>query len=110
MGTKKGQLESRVSTLNLILERPATPMGLTTYNVGHIFLEETPRGYSILEYINVTGDVRDYGTGLTAKEVNITIQGIIYGIALRNAHIGNLLLRNKLQEAGLSGTDSPLYG
>lgn len=111
--TKK-TLESQLSTLNMLLERPleqfASKVGEPVrFSTGHIGLLHDSSGYSIEETVSVHGAVHTLGSGLTANEAYYLLRGMISGIALRNAHIGELLLRNELAKSGICRHDHPLY-
>lgn len=111
--SRKG-LESRLLTLNMILERPvnqfASKVGEPVrFAVGHIGLCHSSYGYSIEEVTSIHGAVHVLGSGLTLKDAETLVQGMLHGVTLRNAHIGELLLRNELVKVGLCEPDHPLY-
>lgn len=111
--TKK-VLQSQLLTINTVLERPvqqfASKIGEPVrFALGHISLQHDSSGYSIEETTSENGAVHVMGSGLTANEAYWILRGMISGIALRNRHIGELLLRNELHKAGLCQADHPLY-
>jgi hypothetical protein len=100
-----------LNTLNMLLERPveqfASKVGEPVkFNIGHLYLDHNAQGYSIEEQTSEGGGVHDMTGRLSASEMHIMIRGMMKGVGLRNAHIGELFLRNEMLEAGL---DSPLY-
>lgn len=114
MPVTRKSIESRLQTLNMILERPLTHFASKEgepirFAVGHIGLCHSSYGYSIEEVTSTHGSVHVLGSGMSARDADNLIQGMLNGIALRNAHIGELLLRSKLSEAGLCKPDHPLY-
>lgn len=103
MRVTKDKLRSRVGTLNMMLERPMalyTP-GYTKSNTGHLSLDINSTGFRLVEQLD-TGGERDWSSRLSGKEMDIFIDGIVRGIALRNEHIGASLVKHKLEQAGLT--------
>jgi hypothetical protein len=99
-------LESRVSSLNMILERPMciwnSGAAGNEQNVGHIRLDKNSTGYKLVEITSPAGGECVWSPRLDAKHMDQYIDGIVKGIALRNAHIGAVLLKNKVEDAGLT--------
>jgi len=111
--TKK-TLQSQLYTLNMVLERPmeqfASKIGEPTrFNVGHICLLHDSSGYAVEEVVAENGAVHTLGSGMSANETYYLLRGMISGVALRNQHLGELLLRHHLHKAGLCEADHPLY-
>lgn len=101
-------------TLNVILDRPvqqfASKVGEPVkFSIGHLYLDHNAQGYSIEEQINEGGGVHDMTGRLSASGMELMIRGMMKGVGLRNAHIGELLLRNELVKVGLTNEKSPLY-
>lgn len=109
----KEWLKSRVSTLNMMLERPLTLYGpgatAADQNIGHLCLDKDAGGYRLVEIIGCAGAESNWSPRLQAKDVDLFIDGIVNGIALRNAHIGTVLLKDTVEQAGLT-PDAALYG
>ena len=108
----KDWLESRVDSLNMILERPVarfnTDVGLFIQHVGHLSLDKDSTGYKLVEIVSPAGGEQVWSARLDAKQMDRYIDGIINGIALRNAHIGAILLKAEVLHAGLT-PDAALY-
>lgn len=107
-------LKNQLDTINMLLERPVLPFASEVgepvrFAVGHISLEHSLSGYSIEEICSENGAAHCIASGLTANEAYYILRGILHGITLRNAHLGELLLRSELHKAGLSTADHPLY-
>lgn len=105
MRITKDKLRSRVDTLNMMLERPMalfTP-GATKPNTGHLSLDINSTGFRLVEQLD-TGGERDWSSRLSGKEMDIFIDGIVRGIALRNEHIGVSLVKHKLEQGGLTAS------
>lgn len=103
-----------LQTLNILLERPveqfASKVGEPVrFNIGHLYLDHNAQGYSIEEQTSEKGGVHDMTGRMSASEMNIMIRGMMKGVGLRNAHIGELFLRKEMAEVGLTDADSPLY-
>lgn len=109
----KDWLSSRVDSINMLLERPVarfnTDVGLFIHNVGHLSLDKDSTGYKLVEIVSPGGGEQVWSARLDAKRMDQYIDGIINGIALRNAHIGGILLKNEVEQAGLT-PDAALYG
>ena len=109
----KEWLKSRVQTLNMLLERPMTIFSpgasASEQNVGHLSLDKDAGGYRLVEIISGGGVEANWSPRLQPKEMDLFIDGILNGIALRNAHIGVILLKNEVEMAGLT-PDAALYG
>lgn len=87
----------------MMLERPMalfTP-GETKPNTGHLSLDINSTGFRLVEQLD-TGGERDWSQRMTGKEMDNFIDGIVRGLALRNEHIGAILVKNKLEKAGLT--------
>ena len=108
----KEWLKSRVQTLNMLLERPMTIFSpgasASEQNVGHLSLDKDAGGYRLVEIIG-GGMASSWSPRLQPKDMDLFIDGIVKGIALRNAHIGVILLKNEVEMAGLT-PDAALYG
>lgn len=77
-------------------------------NVGHLTLDKNSDGYKLVELVTGTGCETHWSPRLSAPDMDMFINGIINGISLRNAHIGAILLKAKVEEAGLT-SDAALY-
>lgn len=108
----KERLNSRVGTLNMLLDRPMTRFSdgasVSQQNVGHLTLDKNSDGYKLVELVTGTGCETHWSPRLSAPDMDMFINGIINGISLRNAHIGAILLKAKVEEAGLT-SDAALY-
>ena len=105
-------LKSRVQTLNIMLERPTTIFSAdataSQQNIGHLYLDKDAGGYKLVEIISGNGAEANWSPRLQPKDMDLFIDGIVKGIALRNAHIGVILLKNEVELAGLT-PDAALY-
>lgn len=111
--TKKA-IETQIKSLNMLLDRPDNQFSSkvgepTRFAVGHICFQHDSSGYSLEEVITESGAVYSLGSGMSANETYYLLRGMISGIALRNAHIGQLLLRDYQNKNGKCETDHPLY-
>lgn len=109
------KLEHTVRCLNSILNRPMyrgiETDGVDEYEVGHLYLEKQPSGYSLMEVTSSFGcwsTDRPWVIGLSASEMNAHLNGITNGIALRNLHIGREVVKHTLEQAGIT-VDAALY-
>jgi hypothetical protein len=96
----------------MLLERPMciwnTGAAANEQNVGHLMLDKDSTGYKLVEIMSPGGSEQSWSTRLDAKHMDQYIDGIVKGIALRNAHIGAILIKSKLEDAGLT-PDAALY-
>ena len=105
----KDWLESRVSSLNMLLERPMARFdNNNNMNVGHLTFDKNDTGYKLVEIISPTGGEFTWSMRMSPKAMDQYIDGILRGISLRNAHIGAMLLKNEVEQAGLT-PDAALY-
>lgn len=108
----KERLNSRVGTLNMLLDRPMTRFSdgasVSQQNVGHLTLDKNSDGYKLVELVTGTGCETHWSPRLPAPDMDMFINGIINGISLRNAHIGAILLKANVEKAGLT-SDAALY-
>lgn len=108
----KDWLNSRVSSLNMLLERPMCiwnpGAAVGEQNVGHLRLDKDSTGYKLVEIVSPGGSEQPWSPRLDAKQLDQYIDGIVKGISLRNAHIGAMLLKNEVENAGLT-PDAALY-
>lgn len=92
----KERLNSRVGTLNMLLDRPMTRFSdgasVSQQNVGHLTLDKNSDGYKLVELVTGTGCETHWSPRLPAPDMDMFINGIINGISLRNAQIGTILL------------------
>lgn len=109
----KAWLKARVQTLNTMLGRPValynTNATAADQNIGHLSLDKNAAGYRLVEIIGYGGVEANWSPRLQPKDMDQFIDGIVKGIALRNAHIGALLLKNEVEQVGLT-PDAALYG
>jgi hypothetical protein len=101
----KAALESRVATLNMMLERPLTRFrddSTNTMNVGHLSLDKDQTGYKLTEIVSEGGGEHDWTQRLKPKEMLIAISGMLDGIALRNRHVEGILLKGTLKSVGIT--------
>lgn len=96
----KAWLARRVSTLNVMLERPTClwnpGAGAGEQNVGHLQLDKGPTGYKLEEITSPSGGATGWSPGrLSPKNMDLFIDGLIRGIFLRNAHITQKLAETK---------------
>ncbi len=105
-------LESRVQTLNMLLDRPMTMFNndasVSQQNIGHLHLDKNSDGYQLCEIVSKAGGESNWSQRLQPKDMDRVIDGIINGISLSNAHVGALLLRNEVEMTGLA-PDAELY-
>ena len=108
----KEWLKSRVQTLNMLLERPValynTNATAAEQNIGHLSLDKDAGGYKLVEIIGYGGAEANWSPRLQPKDMDLFIDGIVKGIALRNVHLGALLLKNEVEMMGLT-PDAALY-
>ncbi len=92
----KERLNSRVGTLNMLLDRPMTRFSdgasVSQQNVGHLALDKNSDGYKLVEIASSTGAEISWSPRSTSVNIDMFITGIINGISLRNAQIGTILL------------------
>ena len=109
----KAWLKARVQTLNILLERPITIFSpgasASEQNIGHLSLDKDAGGYKLVEIISSGGAEANWSPRLQPKDMDSFIDGIVKGIALRNVHIGVILLKNEVEMLGLT-PDAALYG
>lgn len=94
MRITKNSIKNRVDTLNMMFERPMalfTP-GSPKANTGHLSLDINSTGFRLVEQLD-TGGERNWSGRLSGKDMDIFIDGIVRGIALRNEHIGRVLFK-----------------
>ena len=105
-------LKSRVSSLNMLLERPLciwnSGAAANEQNVGHLMLDKDSSGYKLVEIVSAGGAEQSWSPRMDAKHIDQYIDGIVKGISLRNAHIGTILIKAKVIDAGLT-PDAALY-
>ena len=108
----KEYLKARVSTLNMMLERPPTIFNhgaaANEQNIGHLSLDKDASGYKLVEIISSGGSEANWSERLTAKDMDLFIDGLIRGISLRNGHIAVTLLKAGVEDLGLT-PDAALY-
>ena len=109
----KAWLERRVTMVNTLLERPVAlynaGAAAADQNIGHLLFDKDGGGYKLVEIIGYGGVERSWSKRLSPKDMDQFIDGIVKGIALRNAHIGVVLLKNEVEKLGLT-PDAALYG
>jgi hypothetical protein len=102
-------LDSRVSSLNMLLERPMSRFDSNNgSNVGHLTFDKNDAGYMLVEIVSPAGGEGQWSTRMAPKAMDQFIDGIVRGISLRNAHIGVILLKNEVEMVGLT-PDAALY-
>lgn len=113
--TNRKSLQERLHLINTLLERP-TEQFLTKvgeqpvkFNPGHLFLDHNFGGWSLEEQTGVHGAVHVKASGLSIREMDIFLGGLLRGIGLQNEHLGEQAHRAKLVENGLTTVGTPLY-
>ncbi len=110
----KQKLESRVQNLNLMLERPMTPFnGNGGWNLGHLALDvqagdRDGKTYRLVEIVSLTGSEQDWGDRMYAHEMYQFLDGMVKGMAIRNAHLTQHMMKQELAKNGFD-SDYPLY-
>ena len=100
MRTTAEQLRAEVRELNILLDRPlemfASKIGEPTrHSVGHLTLDKNSTGYQLEEQTSEHGGTRAWSMRLTPAKMAIMLQGIRYGRLLRDAHVLELIKRQK---------------
>lgn len=109
-------LQTRVHLINTLLERP-TEQFLTKvgeqpvrFNLGHLTLgNDGFGGWALEEQTSHHGSVHVKVSGLSIREMDIFLDGLLRGIGLRNDHLGELVWGAKMIENELTSADAPLY-
>ncbi len=110
----KQKLESRVQNLNMLLERPLTPFnGNGVWNLGHLALDIQcdnliGRSYRLVEIVSLAGAEQDWGDRMSAHEMYQFLDGMVKGMAIRNAHLTQHMMKLELATNGFD-SDYPLY-
>ena len=96
----KEWLKARVQTLNIMLDRPVCIFnpGATAsqQNIGHLSLDKNSTGYKLVEIVSGGGSESDWSPRLSPKDTDLFITGVVRGIALRNAQLAAMLIKNEL--------------
>jgi hypothetical protein len=114
MNCSRSKLELRISSLNMLLDRPMKQFSSAVgepvcFSEGHIALAGDSNGYTLEEQTSPKGAVTVLCGPMSGKELMVAIESIIVGFRLRNDQIGQHLLHSKIQGAGLNPKDFPLY-
>lgn len=110
----KEKLKERVQSLNTLLERPTArwndDASVSECNVGFLDLEcqFSPTTYRLVEIISRAGAETDWSETMSAMEMRQFLDGMVKGIAIRNAQLGQVAAKNGLMRFG-QPSDAPLY-
>jgi hypothetical protein len=111
----KQMLQSRAQNLNMLLERPMTELSDSSnkHNVGHLTLEISwgDRGslrYQLIETLSADGGCQPWSDVLNSSEMRQFLDGMVKGIAIRNAHLTQHILKQELSKHGFD-SDHALY-